>query len=75
MVELCREICLVIVPYWEPGAEPGAAGPIVGGEGVGTAMGMPILLLPLFSRLPLPPLLPLCVLGLWFKEAVLPGLC
>lgn len=32
---------------------------MVGGEGVGTAMGMPILLLPLFSRLPLPPLLPL----------------
>ena len=28
-------------------------------EGVGTAMGMPILLLPLFSLLPLPPLLPL----------------
>ena len=23
---MCREICLVIVPYWEPGAEPGAAG-------------------------------------------------
>lgn len=34
-------------------------GPMVGGEGVGTAIGMPILLLPLFSRLPLPPLLPL----------------
>lgn len=28
-------------------------------EGVGTAMGMPIPLLPLFSLLPLPPLLPL----------------
>ena len=34
-------------------------GPELGMEGVGTAMGMPILLLPLFSLLPLPPLLPL----------------
>lgn len=25
VVELCREICLVIVPYWEPGADPGTA--------------------------------------------------
>ena len=32
VVGLCREICLVIVPYWELGPEPGAAGPIVGGE-------------------------------------------
>lgn len=28
-------------------------------DGVGTAMGIPTLLPPLFSRLPLPPLLPL----------------
>lgn len=34
-------------------------GPELGMEGVGTAMGMPIPLLPLFSLLPLPPLLPL----------------
>lgn len=64
-----------MVLYWEPGAEPGPAGTRVGGEGVGTAIGMPILLLPLFSRLPLPPLLPLCVLGLWLSDAVLIGLC
>lgn len=34
-------------------------GPELGMEGVGTAMGMPIPLLPLFSLLLLPPLLPL----------------
>lgn len=49
-----------------------ATGPVVGGEDVGMAEGMPVLLLPLLSQLPLPPPLPLCVLGLGFKEAVLP---
>lgn len=46
----------------------------MGMEGVGTAMGMPIPLLPLFSLLPLPPLLPLCVRCLWLSDAVRPGL-
>ena len=36
---------------------------MLGGEGVGTARGMPTLLLPLFSLLPLPPLLPLQTQG------------
>lgn len=58
-----------------PGGENmGGTGPELGMEGVGTAMGMPIPLLPLFSRLLLPPLLPLCVRCLWLSDAVRPGL-
>lgn len=76
---LCREICRDMVPNWDTGAGPSpgpgaTAGPEFGMEGVGTAMGMPIPLLPLFSLLPLPPLLPLCVRCLWFSDAVRPGL-
>lgn len=37
----------------------GSPAPALGMDGVGTAMGMPIPLLPLFSLLLLPPLLPL----------------
>lgn len=77
---LCREICREMVPNWDIGAGPSpgpgatATGPELGMEGVGTAMGMPIPLLPLFSRLLLPPLLPLCVRCLWLSDAVRPGL-
>lgn len=56
-------------------AHEGVTGTEMGMDGVGTAMGMPMLLPPLFSRLPLPPLLPLWVLGLWLRDAVRPGLC
>lgn len=80
VVELCREICRDIVPNCDMGMGPrpgpaATAGTELGMEGVGTAMGMPMLLPPLFSRLPLPPLLPLWVLGLWLRDAVRPGLC
>ena len=43
-----------------------ATGPVVGGKEVGMAEGMPVLLLLLLSQHPLPPPLPLCVLGLGF---------
>ena len=52
-------IKLINTTTYDNGLVDDIPGPMVGGEGVGTAMGMPILLLPLFSRLPLPPLLPL----------------
>lgn len=52
-------IKLINTTTYDSGLMDDIPGPMVGGEGVGTAMGMPILLLPLFSRLPLPPLLPL----------------
>ena len=52
-------IKLINTTTYDSGLADDTPGPMVGGEGVGTAMGMPILLLPLFSRLPLPPLLPL----------------